>query len=192
MPADPFALFRRWYAAAARARQPQHDAMALATVDGSGRPQVRYVLLKEADHRGFVFYTNLGSPKARALRATPHAALVFYWHKPGRQVRVEGRVRPVAKAEADAYFASRPRLSQIGAWASQQSRPIASRAVLVSRVARLTKAASGRPIPRPDHWSGFRVVPSRIEFWERGAGRLHTRWLYSKSGTRWRRALLQP
>src|SRR5687767_10077672 len=128
----PVRLFNRWYAAAARARAPQHDAMALATASRSGKPEVRYVLLKHADEQGFVFYTNLRSRKGRTLAANPHAALVFYWHRPGRQVRVEGRVRPVSRAEADAYFSSRPRLSRIGAWASQQSRPIASRAVLVS------------------------------------------------------------
>ena len=189
---DPVALFNRWYASAARAKLPQHDGMALATASASGKPDVRYVLLKSVDERGFVFYTNLKSPKGRALKINARAALAFYWHKPGRQVRVRGRVRPVSDAEADAYFASRPRLSQLGAWASQQSRPVASRAVLVARVAKLTLAAGRRPIPRPDHWSGFRLRPSEIEFWQRGAGRLHLRWLYSRSGSRWRRILLQP
>lgn len=192
MALEPIKLFRNWYAAAARAKLPQYDGMALATASASGKPDVRFVLLKSVDERGFVFYTNLLSPKGRALKANPRAALAFYWDRPGRQVRVRGTVRPVSDAEADAYFASRPRLSQLGAWASEQSRPVSSRAVLVARVAKLALAAGRRSIPRPDHWSGFRLLPSEIEFWQRGAGRLHTRWLYTRSGSRWRRVLLQP
>jgi pyridoxamine 5'-phosphate oxidase len=149
--------------------------MALATADAAGEPSVRMVLLKNADAQGFVFYTNLESPKSRDLLARPEAELCFYWKPPGRQVRVHGAIAPVSNTEADAYFASRPFLSRIGAWASDQSRPLPSCLEIPRRVASLTlKYASGK-VPRPLHWGGFRVVPAWIEFWEEKPFRLHER-----------------
>jgi len=189
---DPVALFRQWYAQACRAGVPLRDAVALATADASGRPSVRYVLLKDADRRGFVFYTHAASRKGRELAANPRAALAFYWHKTGRQVRVEGRVVRVPGAEADAYWATRPRLSQLGAHASHQSRPYAGKYELVKAVARLTLAFRGRTIPRPPGWAGYRIVPRAVEFWTRGAFRLHERLLFTRSARGWKRTLLQP
>lgn len=190
MSSVPLGIFHRWYAAARR-REPLPDAMALATASRGGAPSVRFVLLKGADERGFVFYTNLRSPKARDLKRNPRGALAFYWDRTGRQIRITGRVQPVPASEADAYFRSRPRLSQLGAWASAQSRPIASRALLVGRVARLALRYR-RAIPRPDDWSGYRLVPRTIEFWARGAGRLHDRQLWTRRGARWSVVRLQP
>ncbi len=192
MPAHPVIQFNRWYAAARRAHEAQADGMALATAGRAGRPAVRYVLLKGADESGFTFYTNLGSPKARALTANPRAALAFYWHKAGRQVRITGRIRPVSGTEADAYWVTRPRQSQLGGWASAQSRPIASRARLVARAARLAFKFRGRPVPRPANWSGFRLIPATIEFWTRGLFRLHDRILWQRTRRGWRATRLQP
>lgn len=192
MAADPIALFNRLYATARRRRHPLPDACALATADGRGRPNVRYVLLKGADARGFVFYTHRGSPKGRELEANRHAALAFYWDRLGKQVRVRGRVIRVAAAEADAYWATRPRLSQLGAHASHQSRPVASRAMLIARVGRIAARFAGRPVPRPATWIGYRLVPSEIEVWTRGAFRLHHRLRFRRSDGRWRSVLLQP
>ncbi len=189
---DPIALFHRWYAQAKRARAPLHDACALATADSRGRPSARFVLLKEADERGFVFYTNAASRKGRELKANPHAALVFYWDRTGRQVRIEGPVREVSAAEADAYWATRPRQSQLGAWASDQSRPVSSRAVLLGRVAVLWRKFRGRPVPRPRRWTGFRIAPRCIEFWTRGPFRLHDRLSYVRRAGGWKVARLQP
>ncbi len=167
-------------------------AVILATADRSAAPSVRTVLLKEADERGFVFYTNLQSRKGRQLASNPQAALCFYWEPLGMQVIIEGKAAQVSDQEADAYWVTRPRQSQIGAWASAQSRPLKSRAILLIEAARLMKKFSGKPIPRPPHWSGFRVVPERIEFWKRRPFRLHERRLYSKQGGVWKRQILSP
>ncbi len=168
-------------------------AMALATVDAEGRPATRTVLLKQVDERGFVFYTNLVSRKGDHLKVNPHASLLFYWRELGKQVSVDGPVVPVAEEEADAYFATRPRTAQLGAWASQQSRPLQHRAELLARVARFEAEFLGREVPRPPHWSGFRVVPERIEFWSAGRFRLHKREVYERDGeSGWKVTLLNP
>lgn len=171
-------------------REP--TAVILATADGKGRPSIRTVLLKEADVRGFVFYTNLRSRKGRELSANPHAALCFYWEPLQAQVTVEGEVEPVSGQEAQAYWATRPRQSQIAAWASLQSRQLARRGLLLARFARYSKQFAGRPVPRPPRWSGLRVVPDRIEFWRRQPFRLHERQVYLRSGKRWKVQWLYP
>jgi pyridoxamine 5'-phosphate oxidase len=173
--ADPFPLFAAWLKEA-EAREPNDpNAMALATVGENGLPDVRMVLLKGFDEHGFVFYTNLESTKGRQLEKNPRAALLFHWKSLRRQVRVRGAVQPVTPAEADAYFSARPRLSRIGAWASQQSRPLESRFVLEKAVAYYTARYPVGPIPRPPYWSGFRIVPEEIEFWRDVTFRLHDR-----------------
>ncbi len=187
---DPIALFSTLYAQAGR-ELPEPDAMVLATVDPGGRPSARYVLLKEFDARGFVFYTNLESRKAKALAVHPYAALTFYW-PPATQVRIEGEVERVSDADGDAYFATRPRGSQIGAWASAQSAPLASRQALDQRVAEFERRFEGAPVPRPACWNGFRVVPSSIEFWTRDPARLHERVSFERDGDGWKRSLLFP
>lgn len=178
---DPFALFDAWYEEAKAAEVNDPNAMALATVDETGLPDVRTVLLKGHDQRGFVFYTNLESTKAQELAAQPKGALLFHWKSLRRQVRIRGPVEQVSDEEADAYFATRPRGSQIGAWASDQSRPAADRAMLEARVAE-QEAAYPDAVPRPPHWSGLRVIPHTIEFWQDGAFRLHNRFLYDLTG----------
>jgi len=190
--ADPIQQFTAWFDEAMAAGVPQPEAMNLATVDAVGQPNCRVVLLKAADAQGFVFYTNLESQKGTELAAQPRAALCFFWEPVGRQVRVRGRVEPVGEAEADAYFASRPRDSQIGAWASQQSRPLESRAALERRVAELEAQHAGATVPRPPHWSGLRLVPDEIELWQQGEARLHTRQLYTRDGDSWQVQLLNP
>jgi pyridoxamine 5'-phosphate oxidase len=189
---DPIAMFSEFFEEARRRGTPEPDAMVLSTVDDGGRPSGRYVLLKEADQRGFVFYTNLESRKARALAANPYAALCFYWPLIDKQVRVEGSVERVPDAEADAYFATRPRESQIGAWASTQSAVLASRESLDRRVQDVQDRFEGRAVSRPAFWSGFRVVPSAIEFWTRHPARLHERLLFTREDSRWVRTLLYP
>jgi pyridoxamine 5'-phosphate oxidase len=189
--ADPISLFRELFQRASNA-STEADAMALATVDPDGRPSVRYVLLKAVDERGFVFYTNLASRKARALTAHPQAALCFYWTAIDTQVRVEGAVERVSDGQADAYFASRPREYQIGAWASEQSAALESRAQLERRVADVRARFGQGIVTRPPFWSGFRVVPAALEFWTRDPVRLHTRERYERSGDAWRRTLLYP
>jgi len=177
---------------ARRSRLQEPTAMALATADARGRPTVRTVLLKDADDRGFVFYTNLESRKGRHLARNPRAALCWYWDPLREQVMVEGTVRIVSKAEADAYWATRPRQAQLGAWASRQSRTLDRRATLIARVARYTQRFAGRPIPRPSHWSGFRLIPDRVELWTARPFRLNDRLLYQRMGHRWKVSRLYP
>jgi len=189
---DPIAIFRELYDEARRRGTLEPEAMVLSTADKHGRPSGRYVLLKEASQRGFVFYTNLQSRKARALADNPYAALCFYWPLIDQQVRVEGLVEPVSEAEADEYFGSRPRESQIGAWASTQSAELGSREALDLRVLEAQQRFEGVTVPRPPFWSGLRVVPAAIEFWTRHPARLHERALFTRDGGRWSRTLLFP
>jgi pyridoxamine 5'-phosphate oxidase len=188
---EPLAPFRRWLDEAWKG-EPNAHAMSLATTTPEGRPSARMVLLKGLDERGFVFYTNLDSRKSRELFANPHAALCFMWKSLNRQVRIEGIIELVGDEEADAYFASRPRDSQIGAWASDQSQPLASRAELERRVKEFSHRFDNTSVPRPPNWSGFRVIPQRIEFWQERPFRLHDRLLFVREGEEWRRERLYP
>ena len=189
---DPIRQFQEWFAEARDREQGDPTAMALATADAAGRPAVRMVLLKHADARGFVFYTNLDSPKADDLRANPQAELCFHWAKLERQVRVRGRVEPTSDAEADEYFATRPRLSQLGAWASHQSRPMNGRYELEQAVAKEAMRFGVGVVPRPPFWSGFRVVPSQIEFWHQRPFRHHDRLRFTLIGQTWHHEWLFP
>jgi len=183
IPPDPIERFRAVYALAEkidRSCMPEPNAMSLATIGENGQPAVRIVLLKSYDERGFVFYTNYEGRKGRELLARPKAALCFHWPTLETQIRIEGEVTKVADTEADAYFASRKRLSQIGAWASRQSRALETPQALDARVAEYEKKFAGRDVPRPDFWSGFRVAPGRIEFWRGKPNRLHDRHLYTR------------
>ena len=189
---DPIELFKSWFAEAAKAEPADPNAVALATADASGRPSVRMVLLKDVDARGFVFYTNRESRKGLEIQANPQAALCFYWKSLDRQVRVEGGIEPVAEAEADSYFASRDRASQIGAWASRQSRPLESRFALERRIAEFTAKFHVGTVPRPPFWSGFRLVPAAIEFWRERPFRLHDRTVYHRDGSAWSVRKLYP
>ena len=190
--ADPIARFRRWYAAARSAGMKQPDAMTLATVGAGGRPSARMVLLKGADRSGFVFYTNGRSRKGRELAANPRTALVLHWDPIGRQVRIEGPARRVSDAEADAYWATRPRASQLAALASDQSAPVTTRAQLMARFRALDRTYCDRPVPRPPHWTGYRVVPESIEFWTHRDHRLHDRELFTRTRGGWKCSRLQP
>lgn len=192
MATDPHALFDRWLSEAEASEPNDPNAMALATVDARRQPSVRMVLLKGHDDRGFVFYTNQQSNKARDLAHTPRAGLLFHWKSLRRQVRVDGPVEIVTDSEADAYFATRGRVSRLGAWASDQSRPLADRATLEARLAEVTTRFEGQDVPRPPHWSGYRIMPETIEFWEDGAHRLHNRHLFTRAGEGWTEGLLNP
>lgn len=189
---EPFGLFAEWFSEAKRSEPNDPEAVALATVDAHGMPNVRMVLLKGADERGFVFFTNFESAKGRELVANPDAALCFHWKSLRRQVWVRGHVSPVSGAEADAYFQSRERGSRIGAWASKQSRPLESRFALEKSVASYTAKFGLGEIPRPDYWSGFRIAPVSIEFWKNGLFRLHDRLLFTRTATGWEKTRLYP
>ena len=189
---DPFAQFGRWFDEVVAAQLPEPNAMSLATVDGNGHPSVRIVLLKEADGRGFTFYTNFQSRKARELPAGSPAALLFFWPELERQIRIEGIVEQVDEATADAYWVRRPRLSQIGAWASPQSEPLPDRTALEARFGQASARYPGDCVPRPPHWGGYRVVPAAFEFWQGRASRLHDRIIYQREGANWRIGRLAP
>lgn len=193
VPAEPFSLFAAWFTDAQGAEPVDPNAMALATVDRDGQPSVRMVLLKDYDERGFVFFTNRESRKGQALAANPVAALLFYWKSLGRQVRIEGPAAYVSDRESDEYYQSRPRGSQIGAWASQQSRPLESRDTLEAQVqAAEARFANVDPLPRPPYWGGTRIVPQRIEFWQEGLYRLHSRIVYRRTANGWEKEMLSP
>lgn len=188
----PFSLFAAWLADATAAELNDPNAMTVASIDGDGQPSVRIVLLKAWDQHGFVFYTNFQSRKGRALLGNPRTSLNFHWKSLRRQVRVDGLAEIVSDAQADAYFATRPRDSQIGAWASEQSQPLDARATFDDRIARVTEQFANRDVPRPPHWSGFRVVPHSIEFWQELEFRLHHRRQFSRQGDGWAETLLYP
>ncbi len=178
---DPFARFRQWMAEAEASEPVDANAMTVATTTPDGRPSARAILLKGVDARGFVFYTNKESRKSAELAANPHVALLFHWKSLARQIRIEGVVEEVTDAESDAYYASRPRISRLGAWASAQSRPLDERLTLERRLADYEAKYPGEEIPRPPYWSGYRVLPDRFEFWQNMPFRLHDRTVYTRS-----------
>ncbi|MBC7986187.1 MAG: pyridoxamine 5'-phosphate oxidase [Sphingomonadaceae bacterium] len=192
MSEDPHALFETWFAEAQAGEPNDAEAMALATVGSDLQPSLRMVLLKGHDERGFVFYTNMQSRKAEELTGAGRAAILFHWKSLRRQVRAEGRVLEVSDAEADVYFATRSRDSRLGAWASDQSRPLESRALFEARYAEMVARFEDGDVPRPPHWSGFRLLPDRIEFWEDRAHRLHHRRLFTRTRHGWDEGLLYP
>ena len=189
---DPFALFDQWYAEAREAEPNDPGAMTLATADATGQPSARIVLLKGHGPDGFIFYTNEQSAKGGQLAANPKAAVLFHWKSLRRQVRAEGAIERVSEVEADTYFATRGRDSQLGAWASNQSRPLKNRATFEARFEAMKQRFDGEDVPRPPHWGGYRVVPERIEFWIDREHRLHERRLFTRSGDGWSEGLLYP
>jgi pyridoxamine 5'-phosphate oxidase len=191
---EPLRLFAAWFAEAKRAEPVNPDAMTLATADAGGLPNARMVLMKNCDERGFVFYTNLGSVKGHELAEAPKAALTFYWKSLQRQVRARGHAEPVTPEEADAYFATRSRMAQIGAWASKQSTALESRLAFEKAVARYTAKFAIGAVPRPPHWSGYRVVPVEIEFWQERPFRLHDRVTFRRADPHasWKKTRLYP
>ena len=189
---DPFLLFDAWFAEAKGSELNDPEAMALATAQANGFPSVRMVLLKEHGPEGFIFYTNLDSRKGEELAANPNAALLFHWKALRRQVRIEGSVTRVGEAEANSYFASRGRASKLGAWASDQSRPLESRCAFEARFAEIEQRFEGQDVPRPPRWSGFRVIPEVIEFWRDREHRLHERRVFTRESSGWREGMLYP
>jgi pyridoxamine 5'-phosphate oxidase len=189
---QPFSKFAQWYAQAHESEVNDPNAMSVASIDADGQPSVRIVLLKAWDEKGFVFYTNYQSRKGRALLANPKTCLNFHWKSLRRQIRIEGKAAPVTDAEADAYFATRARDSQIGAWASEQSQPLENRALFDQRLAEIIEQFKDQEVLRPPHWSGFRITPVRIEFWEDVDFRLHHRELYVLGDMGWTCGLLFP
>ena len=189
---DPVAQFRGWFEDAIAADLHEPNAMTLATATPDGRPSARVVLLKGYDERGFVFYTNYEGRKGKEIERNPHVALVFYWGELERQVRIEGRASRVSESESDAYYASRPRGSRLGAWASEQSRPVEGRGVLEARLRELERDYEGENIPRPPFWGGYRVEPEAVEFWQGRENRLHDRLVYRRSDEGWEIERLQP
>ncbi len=189
---DPITLFRDWFEKASNSNIDKPNAMTLATVDKDGAPCARVVLLSSFDEQGFVFHTNYNSRKGLEIEQDPRVTLLFWWDEPGLQVSIEGRAEKTRPEESDAYFSKRPRGSQLGAWASDQSAVIDSRETLDQRVQEFTLKYQGKPIPRPPHWGGYRVVPQKIEFWENQKNRLHDRILFSRLDSQWIRQLLAP
>ncbi len=189
---DPFALFAEWFEKAKKSEPSNPNAMCLATSTKEGVPSARMVLLKGFDAKGFVFYTNLESRKGQELAKNFNVALCFYWKTLDKQVRIEGKIEPVSTEEADAYFKTRSREARIGAWASKQSRPLEGMKTLLVRVAKYAAQYAVGEVPRPEFWSGFRVIPSRIEFWQQGDFRLHTRQVYTREGVSWKVGMLYP
>lgn len=190
--AEPHGLFQSWFAEAKAAEPELPEAMSLATATPDGKPSLRLVLLKDASEDGFVFYTNAESRKGREIAANPHAALCFHWKALRRQVRVEGGLAEVSRAEADAYWASRPRASQIAGWASEQSRPVARRELLDMRINEFEARFAGAAVPRPAQWTGYRLTPARIEFWHDVPNRLHERLVFHRLDRGWRTERLYP